>query len=140
MYLPFLLVAGIALFAAGLATAVDEATGVLPLSAAVCLGGGVSLFYVASTVESLRYRAPWRDVALWGPAGILLPWTVVPLALVLAPVGVVAAMAIVMAILVGLTVINMRRMAASHARLICASDPPQHTLNADRHRGDSPRV
>lgn len=113
MYLPYLLVAGIALFAAGLATAVDEATGAIPLAAAVCLGGGVSLFYVASTIEALRYRAPWRDVALWGPAGIVLPWAVVPLALVLAPMGVVAGIAIVMAILVALTVINMRRVEAA---------------------------
>ncbi len=115
MYLPYLLVAGIALFAAGLATAVTEATAALPLAAAVCLGGGVSLFYLASTVEALRYGAGWRDVAMWGPAGIVLPWTVVPIALVLAPAGVVAGIAIVIAILVALIVINGRRMEASPA-------------------------
>ena len=79
MYLPFLLVAGIALFAAGLGTAVADAGHHLPIGAAVCLSAGVSLFFIASTAESLRYGAPWGDVVMWGPAGILLPWLLVPL-------------------------------------------------------------
>ena len=62
MYLPFLLVAGIALFAAGLGTAVADAGHHLPIGAAVCLTAGVSLFFIASTAESLRYGAPWGDV------------------------------------------------------------------------------
>ena len=67
MYLPFLLIAGIALFASGLGTAVADAGHHLPAGAAVCLAGGISLFFIASTAESLRYGAPWSDIVLWGP-------------------------------------------------------------------------
>ena len=44
MYLPFLLVAGVTLFASGLGTAVAEAGHELPTGAAVCLSAGISLF------------------------------------------------------------------------------------------------
>ena len=112
MYLPFFLIAGVTLFAAGLGTAVADAEQSLPLSAAMCLGGGVSLFFATSTAESLRYGSPWRNVMLWGPAGILLPWLVVPLSAVASAMAVVGASALVIAIMVALGVINTRLIAA----------------------------
>ena len=97
MYLPFLLIAGIALFASGLGTAVADAGHHLPAGAAVCLAGGISLFFIASTAESLRYGAPWSDIVLWGPAGILLPWLLVPLSAAVGAELVVAASVVLIA-------------------------------------------
>ncbi len=115
MYLPYLLIAGVVLFAAGIGTAVADAGHPLPMSAAVCLAGGVSLFFLASVAESLRYGAAWRDIAVWGPAGILLPWLIVPAALVVNAEGVVTAMLVVLAALVALNDVNARRVLARTA-------------------------
>jgi low temperature requirement protein LtrA len=110
MYLPYLLVAGITLFASALGTAVAEAGHHLAPGAAVCLSAGISLFFVASTAESLRYGAPWGDVVLWGPAGILLPWVLLPVAGAMNAETVVAASVVVIGVLVGLNEINFRRV------------------------------
>ena len=112
MYLPFLLIAGIALFASGLGTAVADAGHHLPAGAAVCLAGGISLFFIASTAESLRYGAPWSDIVLWGPAGILLPWLLVPLSAAVGAELVVAASVVLIAVFVALNEINARRVRA----------------------------
>ena len=112
MYLPFVLVAGITLFASALGTAVAEAGHSLPLGAVVCLSAGISLFFVASAAESLRYGARLRDVVIWAPAGIVLPWTLVPAAAYLRAESVVAASVGVIAVLVALTEVNARRMRA----------------------------
>lgn len=110
MYLPFLLVAGVTLFAAGLGTAVAEAGHELPTGAAVCLSAGISLFFVASAAESVRFGAPWRRVMVWGPAGILLPWVVVPLAVQVTAEVVVVASAAIVGLVFALTVVNARRV------------------------------
>jgi low temperature requirement protein LtrA len=110
MYLPFLLVAGVTLFASALGTAVADAGHDLPAGAALSLSAGISLFFVASAAESLRYGAPWRHVVLWGPAGILLPWALVPLSAHLAAEAVVAAAVGIMAVVLALTAINARRL------------------------------
>jgi low temperature requirement protein LtrA len=115
MYLPFLLVAGIALFASGIGTAVADAGHHLPIGAAVCLAAGVSLFFVASVAESLRYGAPWGDVVLWGPAGVLLPWLLVPLSMTADAELVVAASVALIAVFVALNEINVRRVRARWA-------------------------
>lgn len=110
MYLPFLLVAGVTLFASGLGTAVAEAGHELPTGAAVCLSAGISLFFVASAAESVRFGAPWRRVMVWGPAGILLPWVVVPLAVQVTAEVVVVASAAIVGLVFALTVVNARRV------------------------------
>ncbi|HQG70884.1 MAG TPA: low temperature requirement protein A [Rhodoglobus sp.] len=110
MYLPFLLVAGVTLFAAGLGTAVAEAGHELPTGAAVCLSAGISLFFVATAAESVRFGAPWRRVMVWGPAGILLPWVVVPLAVQVTAEVVVVASAAIVGLVFALTVVNARRV------------------------------
>lgn len=115
MYLPFLLVAGITLFAAGVGTAVADAGHELPAGATVCMAAGVSLFFASSTGVSLRYGAPWRDIALWGPAGVILPWLLVPLSTVVHAEGVVAASVAVIAIMLVLTAVNARRIRAGAA-------------------------
>lgn len=112
MYLPFILIAGIVLFAAALGTAVADAGHHLPAGAAVSLAAGVSLFFLASAAESLRYGAPWRDVALWSPTGIALPWVLVPLAGIVTAEWVVASAAVILAIVLVLNELNVRRMRA----------------------------
>lgn len=110
MYLPFLLVAGVVLFASALGTAVAEAGHPLALGAAVSLSAGVSLYFVASAAESLRYGAGWRDVVLWGPVGVLLPWVFVPLASVFTAQGIIVVVVITIGALVGLTELNVWRI------------------------------
>lgn len=112
MYLPFILVAGITVFATALGTAVAEAGHPLPTGAVISLSAGISLFFLASTAESLRYGAPWSQVVLWGPVGILLPWGLVPLSNLVAAEGVVACSAAVIALVLALTEINVRRIRA----------------------------
>ncbi|QNE47496.1 low temperature requirement protein A [Glaciihabitans sp. INWT7] len=124
MYLPFLLVAGITLFATALGTAVAEAGHPLPAGAVVSLSAGISLFFLASTAESLRYGAPWRQVVLWGPAGILLPWGLAPLSNVIPAEGVVACSTAVIAIVLALTEINVWRLRALPERTKGAALPP----------------
>jgi low temperature requirement protein LtrA len=112
MYLPFVLVAGVAMFASALGTAVAEAGHLLPQGAAWCLGAGISLFFLASAAESLRYGAPWRDLVIWAPTGVLLPWILVPLAASLPAEAVIAASVVIIAVLVSLTEISTRRLRA----------------------------
>jgi low temperature requirement protein LtrA len=117
MYLPFVLVAGVTLVAAALGTAVADAGHGLPGGAAVCLSAGVSLFFVASAAESLRYGTTVRDLVIWAPAGIALPWVILPLAGYLPAEGVVAASAVIVAMLVALTEINARRKGMQRVEL-----------------------
>jgi low temperature requirement protein LtrA len=112
MYLPFVLVAGIAMVAAALGTAVAEAGHHLAPGAAVCLAAGISLFFLASAAESKRYGEPWRDVAIWAPAGIVLPWVLVPLAGFLAAEALVGASVVIIALFVALTEVKTRRLRA----------------------------
>lgn len=110
MYLPLVLIAGVVLFAVAVGTAVADAAAALPSSAAVCLAVGVSLFFLASGAESLRYGAGWRAVVLWAPAGVVLPWILLPVATVLSATGVVAAAVLVIAVIATLNAVNARRV------------------------------
>ncbi|MFB7885910.1 low temperature requirement protein A [Microbacterium sp. NPDC056057] len=115
MYLPFVLIAGIALFAAGLGTAVAEGGHTLPAGGAACIAGGIALFYLASVVESLRYGVRWRDVVLWGLPGVALPWVLVPLSAAVTAAAVVAAVVLLIVVMIGLAELNRRRMRAARA-------------------------
>jgi len=112
MYLPFLLIAGIAMFAAGLGTAVGEAGHTLDPGAALCIAGGIVLFSLANVVESLRYGVPWRDIALWGIPGVVLPWALVPISSAVTAGVVVAAVVVLIAVMIGLAEENRRRLRA----------------------------
>jgi low temperature requirement protein LtrA len=109
MYLPFILIAGIAVFASGLGTAVAEAGHTIAPGAAVCIAGGIVLFYLASIAESLRYGVLWRDVVTWGIAGVVLPWAIIPLAAVVDAGAVVAAVVVIIVVMIGLAEANLRR-------------------------------
>jgi low temperature requirement protein LtrA len=121
MYLPFLLIAGVVLFAAGLGTAVAEAPETLPMSAAVCIAGGVSLFFLASTAESLRYGTAWRDTLMWGPPGIVLPWLLLFAVPVASALGVIAVTTLLIVLVVALNVQNVRLM---RRRALVPGDAP----------------
>jgi len=120
MYLPFVLVAGIALFASGLGTAVAEAGHRLAPGAALCIAGGIALFYLASVVESLRYGVLWRDVVLWGIPGVVLPWAIVPVAAVATAGVVVAAVVLLIVVLIGFAEANRRQMRANGRSMLAA--------------------
>jgi low temperature requirement protein LtrA len=121
MYLPYFLVAGVVLFAAGLGTAVAEAGHALPAGAAISLAAGLCLFFLSSVAESLRYGASWRDVVLWAPSGVVLPWLLVPLATAVSGEGVVAASTALIAVQIALTETNVRRMRSRADRAAPAS-------------------
>ncbi|RZS66271.1 low temperature requirement protein LtrA [Agromyces ramosus] len=112
MYLPFILIAGIALFASGLGSAVAEAGHHLAPGAAVCMAGGIFLFYLASVAESLRYGVPWREVVTWGSAGLVLPWVILPLAAVVHAEAVVAAVVLLIVLMIGIAEVNRHRVRA----------------------------
>jgi len=109
MYLPFILVAGVTLFASALGTAVADGGHHLPLGAALSLSAGISLFFAANAAESLRYGAMWRDVAIWASTGAILPWVLVPLAGHINSEALVVASAGVIAIVLAVTAISERR-------------------------------
>jgi low temperature requirement protein LtrA len=73
MFLPYLIVVSVTMFAAGLATAVDDPGEPLAFGAALCLCVGVALFYFTNCVAVLRYGTPLREVLPWAALGILLP-------------------------------------------------------------------
>ena len=110
MYLPFLLIAGVVLFAAALGTGVAETAEVLPTGASVSLSAGISLFFLASAAESLRYGVPWRTVALWGPAGTALPWLLLLVSPHFSALGTMAFATLLIVLLVALNVQNVRLM------------------------------
>ncbi|HEY5319676.1 MAG TPA: low temperature requirement protein A [Galbitalea sp.] len=101
MFLPYLLVIGVTMFAAGLATAVATPGDPLPIGAAISLGGGVALFYLTNAIVSVRWGVPWRHMLRWTILGVPLP-LLLP---VLAPhVTATVSLAVVTAIVVANTV------------------------------------
>jgi low temperature requirement protein LtrA len=109
MYLPFLLVTGVTLFAAALGTAVADAARDLPQGAVIALSAGISLFFAASAAQFLRYGLSWREVAGWAPVAILLPWALVPLSRLVTAEAVVVASVGVVAIALVLVALTARR-------------------------------
>jgi len=130
MYLPFLLVAGVTLFASALGTAVAETGHHLPLGAAVALAAGICLFFVASAAEALRYGAPWRGIAVWALPGALLPWALVPLSGAVTAEVVVAASIVVIAVELALVAATVRRARAKFG--VSAAGSTDARRRADR--------
>ena len=57
-FLPYLLLAGVTALSAALAEAIAHPFAPLPLALAVCLGGGIALFYLTNAVIARRYGDP----------------------------------------------------------------------------------
>ncbi|MET0976769.1 MAG: low temperature requirement protein A [Leifsonia sp.] len=113
MYLPFVLVVGIVMLAAGLGTAVAEAAHRLPVGATVCIAIGIVLFYAANATISLRYGDAARSVARWGTVGVLLPLGLFAVAAVADAVVVVAATVVVIGVMIASAEISRRRSRSS---------------------------
>ncbi|WP_188316854.1 low temperature requirement protein A [Solihabitans fulvus] len=93
-FLHFFAVASIIVLAAGLGTAVDDAShGHLPLGAVWALAGGQAAYHATHAVIALRYRRPAREVAVWAAPGVAVPLAVIALHGVLPPVAAVAVLA-----------------------------------------------
>ncbi|UFS60585.1 low temperature requirement protein A [Subtercola endophyticus] len=73
MFLPYLVVVSVTMFAAGLATAVADPTEPLSYGALVCLCGGLALFYATNALAVLRYGTPLRQAVRWASVGVLAP-------------------------------------------------------------------
>ncbi len=80
MFLPYLLVIGVTMFAAGLSTVVAAPAEALPTGAAISLTGGVALFYLTNTIVSIRWGTPLRRLLRWAIPGVPLPLLVAVLA------------------------------------------------------------
>lgn len=109
MLLPYLLVVGVTMLAAGLATAVAAPDVPLPVGAGICLGGGVALFYLTNTIVSVRWGARWKALLRWAVPGVPLPLLLV----LLAPhVASIVSLGLLTAIVVGV----VAGSAAAHRR------------------------
>jgi low temperature requirement protein LtrA len=115
-YLPFFLVIGVVSMAAGLGTAVADATGPLPTGAAVALCGGIALFYAANGAVSLRYGQRPGRVLAWALPGIAVPLLLVVVSGFITSLALVAVLAAFLAVLVGTARFRRIRAAEADAR------------------------
>ncbi|MEO6115392.1 MAG: low temperature requirement protein A, partial [Pseudolysinimonas sp.] len=73
MFLPFVLVAGVTMIAAGLATAVEHPESRLSLGALIALFGGLAGFFVAVGLVGIRMHRATRRLIPWMILGAALP-------------------------------------------------------------------
>ena len=111
MFLPYLLVIGVTMFAAGLSTVVAAPSSALPTGAAISLSGGVALFYLTNTIISIRWGTPLKRLLRWAIPGVPLPLLVPFLAPhVPAIVALCVIAGIVLVIIGGSAVSRVRRL------------------------------
>jgi low temperature requirement protein LtrA len=109
MLIPYLIVASVTMFSAGLATAIERPLAHLPAGAVITLGGGLALFYLTNAVVELRYGSPAGQVLPWAIPAVLLPIVVLAIgASVPAIVALAATTIIVIAVLL-VSAANHRR-------------------------------
>ena len=108
MYLPFVLITGIVLLAAGLGTAVADAGEHLSVGATACIAVGISAFYAANALISLRYGETARGVARWAVVGVASPFLLFVVSAVAVAVVVVAATAVLIGGMAVLAVVSRR--------------------------------
>jgi low temperature requirement protein LtrA len=113
MYLPFVLVVGIVMLAAGLGTAVAEAGHHLAQGATVCIVAGIVAFYAANAAISLRYGEPARAVARWAIPGVVAPFLLFAVAVLADATVVVAAVVLLIGAMVALAELSRRRSRSS---------------------------
>ncbi len=113
MILPYLLVVGVTVLAAGLSTAVSSPAAPLPFGAALSLGGGVTLFYLTNTIVSIRWGESWRRLLPWAVPGVLLPLVILLFGQLSATISLACIAALVLAITVRATVAERSRSRAA---------------------------
>jgi low temperature requirement protein LtrA len=119
MLIPYLIVASVTMFSAGLATAIGHPLEHLPVGAAICLGGGLGLFYLTNAAVMLRYGSPLGRVLPWALPAVLLPVVVVVVVVIGPSAPAMAALGAVTAIVVAIIVasaVNQRRRAPGSPR------------------------
>jgi low temperature requirement protein LtrA len=119
MYLPYFLVVGVTMLAAGLSTAVRSPTAPLSAGSAVTLGGGLALFYLTNGVVALRYGQTPRNVMRWAVPGTVLSLLIIPLAVAVPALDSVACvLAILVANVVYAEVVRRQRLRSTAAELL----------------------
>jgi len=117
MFIPYLIVASVTMFSAGLATAIGHPAAHLPLGAAVCLGGGLALFYLTNSAVMLRYGSAPGRVLPWAVPAVLLPVAVIVAGSAMTAVAALVATAAIVVAMIAVSGVNQRRLGrASRAR------------------------
>lgn len=109
MLIPYLIVASVTMFSAGLATAIGQPEARLPIGAAICLGGGLALFYLTNAVVLVRYGAAFGPVLRWAVPAVLLPIGVVVAGSSLTGIGTVAATTAIVASVIAVSAVDRWR-------------------------------
>ncbi|WP_374009846.1 low temperature requirement protein A [Leifsonia sp. LS-T14] len=108
-FLPFLLLAGVTAVSAALAEAIAHPFEPLPPALAVCLGGGIALYYATNSAITRRYGDPWRVVLGWGVPAVVLSLLLVPIGVVLPAAAAVGCAVLVLGYVVGHAEVAARR-------------------------------
>lgn len=111
MLIPYLIVASVTMFSAGLATAIGHPASHLPLGAAICLGGGLTLFYLTNAVVMLRYGSTPGRVLPWAIPAVLLSIAVIAVGSSLTAVVALATTAAIIIVVIAVSGVNQRRLA-----------------------------
>ncbi|MGO4300897.1 low temperature requirement protein A [Leifsonia sp. RAF41] len=115
-FLPYLLLAGVTALSAALAEAIGHPFEPLPLALAVCLGGGIALFYLTNAIITRRYGDPWPLVLRWAAPDVGLALVLVPVAVLLPAMATAASTVVALAIVIALAELSARR------RLLAVAD------------------
>jgi low temperature requirement protein LtrA len=83
MYLPYVLVVGVTMVAAGFSTGVTHPNHPFAVGAAITLGGGIGLFYLTNAIVAVRFGEGVRSVLPWAIPGVLVAAVLIPLGVVL---------------------------------------------------------
>jgi low temperature requirement protein LtrA len=110
MLIPYLIVASVTMFSAGLATAIGHPAAHLPLGAAVCLGGGLALFYLTNAVVMVRYGSAPGRVLPWAAPAVLLPIAVIVVGSAMTAIVALAATAGIVIAVIAVSGANQRRL------------------------------
>jgi low temperature requirement protein LtrA len=108
-FLPFLLLAGVTAISGALAAAIAHPGEPLPPALAVCLGGGIALYFVTTAAIARRYGDAWRAVLRWATPAVVLPLLLVVAGLALPAAATVACAVAVLALVVASAEASTRR-------------------------------
>ncbi|MGH1549235.1 low temperature requirement protein A [Leifsonia poae] len=108
-FLPFLLLAGVTAVSAALAEAIAHPFEPLPVALAVCVGGGIALFYLTNAIISRRYGDPLPVVLRWAVPNVVLPLLLIPVGALLPALAAVVCTVAVLAYIVAHAEVATRR-------------------------------
>ncbi|NNC11604.1 low temperature requirement protein A [Planctomonas sp. JC2975] len=112
-FLPFMLLAGVTALSGALAEAIAHPGEPLPLVLAVCLGGGISLFFLTNAIIARRFGDAWRSVLRWAVPAVVLPLLVIIVGVVIPAAAAVACATAILAFVVVSAEVSARRRATA---------------------------